>query len=76
MDKNYSRQKSRAGWTEQTKQKTKGVANTDKNNLSGQYFCSEIFFCPDNFFVQTFFLSGQKGTYHQVKFRLVKHNPF
>ena len=47
----------------QTK-KTKGIANTDKKNLSGQFFCADNFFvrtiffrqtifCPDNFFLQT-----------------------
>ena len=58
---------------------TKGIANTDKKKLSGQFFARTIFFvrtiflsgqifCRDNFFVRTFFLSGQKGMKHQVEF--------
>ena len=53
--------KSRARWTEK-RQQNKGIANADKQNWSGQ------FFCPDNFFVLTIFLFGQKGIYHQVEF--------
>ena len=44
--------------------KNKGIANADKKNLSGQFFCPENFvvktillfgplFCQDNFFVRT-----------------------
>ena len=29
---------------------------------------SKQFLCPDNFFVRTIFLSGQKGIYHKVEF--------
>ena len=47
---------SRAGLTEE--EKTKGIAITDKKNLSGQFFVrtisfSEQFFCPEIFCVRT-----------------------
>ena len=52
---NYNQ--SRAGWTEnKERQQTEGIDSADKK------------ICPDNFFVQTIILSGQKGIYHQVEF--------
>ena len=70
--------------------KNKGIANADKTNFSGQFFCPDNLFCQANFFGWTiflsghffvgticlsqknfcreFFLSGQKGIYHQVEF--------
>ena len=41
------------------RKKTKGIANADKKNLSGQFYVRTNFFCPDNFFDRTIFLSGQ-----------------
>ena len=40
----------------------------DKKIVRGNYFSGQ-FFCLDNFFVWTIFLSGLKGIYHQVEFR-------
>ena len=55
MDNNYSDKKSRAGWTENIKDKKKQghLKRRQKKKLSGQK------------------LSGQKGIYHQVEFRRI-----
>ena len=73
MDINTQVNKSSAAWTEINEDnKIKGIANTDKKNVSGQFFCREFFsrtismygqfFCPYNF------LSGKKGIYHKLEF--------
>ena len=40
-DKNYSENISRAGWTENNKDKKEGIDNTNKTKLSGQFFCPD-----------------------------------
>jgi hypothetical protein len=40
------------------RKKTKGIANADRKNLSGQFFCPDIFFVR-TIFLSTIYLSGQ-----------------
>ena len=68
--KNTQDNKSMAGWTENNKDKKSRALLTLTKKM-----CPDNFFV-DNFFVLTIFLSGQKGIYHQGEFCQMSCNIF